>query len=178
MHTANSALESMQRSTRCFLDLVGGVSDSQWRLRPTDQEWSMAETVEHVVLSNRAILTALGKLIATPLAEGAKRCDDALLSVDMFRGPHPQPALAEPTGRLATRFEGVTALAATRDALRSWVNLTREIDLRGHGLPHPLFGAFDGVQWILFAAVHTDSHARQLRALRVHPEFALHPYCA
>jgi hypothetical protein len=178
MHTANSALESMQRSTRSFLDLVGGVSDAQWRLRPGAREWSMAETVEHVVLSNRAILTALGRLLAAPLADDASRCDDALISVDMFRGPDPRPALAEPTGRFATRFDGVTALVATRDALRAWVNLTRDIDLRAHGLPHPVFGVFDGVQWIRFAAVHTDSHARQLRALRVEPKIALHPFCA
>src|SRR5512147_237404 len=132
MHTANYALESVQRSTRTFLDLVGGVSDSQWRLRPSDREWSMAETVEHVVLSNRAILTALGRLVAAPLAEGARRCDDAAISVDMFRAADPQPALAEPTGRFATRFEGVAALVATRDALRAWVSLTRDIDLRAH----------------------------------------------
>lgn len=41
-------------------------------------------------------------------------------------------------------------------------------DLRAHGLPHPVFGDFDGIPWILFAAAHTDNHLPQLRELRAH----------
>jgi len=166
VHTSQSALEALERSTRTFLDLVADVPDARWRLRPAGQEWSMAETVEHVVLANRSVLGALGRALAAPLADGAERLDDAAISAAMFRsaGPAP-PGAGEPTGCYATRAEGVAALAAARDAIAAWANDTA-LDLRAHGLAHPVFGTFDGIQWILFAAAHTDNHVPQLCALR------------
>lgn len=47
-------------------------------------------------------------------------------------------------------------------------------DLRAYGLLHPVFSVFDGVQWILFAAAHTDNHLPQLRGLRAHRELSSH----
>jgi hypothetical protein len=169
MHTRKSALEAMQHSSRILLAEVGGVADAQWQLRPADQEWSIAETVEHVVLANRGILARLRGLLAAPLARDAVRFDDAAISNEMFRGPGP-PGFAEPTSRFATCAEGVGALRASCDAIAAWAEAVPEPDLRSHGLPHPVFGVFDGVQWILFSAAHMDNHLPQLRALRSHAE--------
>lgn len=171
MHTRKSALEAMQHSTSALLVAIGDVSDVQWRLRPADQEWSIAETVEHVVLTNRGILARLRGLLAAPLGSDTVRFDDGAISDEMFRGPAP-PGFAEPTGRFATRAEGVAALRASCDAVAAWAEAAPEQDLRSHGLPHPVFGVFDGVQWILFGAAHMDNHVPQLRALRSHPEIA------
>jgi DinB family protein len=164
-HTRATALDAVRRSTRSFLALFDGVSDRAWRLRPAGEEWSIAETVEHVVLSNRAILGRLAALPTAPLAADATRFDDAAISDAMFQGAGPAPALAPPKGRLATRAHGIAALCGAYEGIVAWSNGSRD-DLRGFGLPHPLFGTFDGVQWLLFAAAHTDSHAAQLRSLR------------
>jgi DinB family protein len=164
-HTRITALETVKRSTRSFLALFDGVSDRAWRLRPAGEEWSIAETVEHVVLSDRAILARLAELPSAPLAPNATRCDDAVISDAMFRAAGPAPALAPPKGRIATRAHGIAALCTACDGLVGWASAVNE-DLRGFGLPHPIFGTLDGVQWLLFAAAHTDSHAVQLRSLR------------
>lgn len=159
------ALESMQNSTERFLALLDGISDAQWRLRPAGEEWSIALTVEHVVLTNRAIAARLPQLAASPIAPGVPRFDDAAIHEAMFRTAVAPPGLAEPTGRFASCAEGVAALVAACESIASWVAASG-LDLRAHGLPHPVFGLFDGVQWILFAAAHTDNHVPQLRALR------------
>jgi hypothetical protein len=170
-HTRVSAIGAVERSTRAFLEILDGVSDRAWLLRPDGEEWSLAETVEHVVLSDRGILARLDQLLAAPLGPDAKRCDDAILSVAMFRTGAPAPALAPPKGRFAKRAEGEAALRDACAGLVAWAEARRE-NLRRFGLPHPIFGTFDGVQWLLFAAVHTDSHAEQLRSLRAHPALA------
>jgi hypothetical protein len=177
MHTVKTALESLQQASRAALELVDGLSDTQWRLRPAGQEWSLAETIEHVVVSDRAILSVLERLPAAPPVDEATRIDDPKISLELFRGNGPAPKLAEPTGRFATLAEGVAALGAVCDGFDAWANAKRDVELRSHGLPHPLFGVFDGVQWILFAAVHTDSHVRQLQALRACPGLELRPSC-
>lgn len=166
------AIQRFQRSTRSFLEALDGVSDRTWQLRPGGEAWSVAETVEHVVLTDRLVRARLQQLLAAPLPAGAPRFDDASICAGMFdvAGPAP-PGLAEPKGCFATCAEGIAALTEIRDELVAVAQATTG-DLRAHGLPHPAFGVFDGVQWILFAAAHTDNHLPQLRALQGHPELA------
>jgi hypothetical protein len=40
------------------------------------------------------------------------------------------------------------------------------VDLRGYAAPHLVMGQLDGVQWLLFAAAHTERHTRQIIELR------------
>lgn len=166
------AVARMRRSCAAFLRLLDGVTDVQWRIRPAGEEWSLAETVEHVTIAAEATWRRLERqLLAAPIAPGTPRFDDARIDADMFRIDGPAPALAVPTGRFATRAEGVAALSAACEGIALWAESSRA-DLRAFGLPHPVFGVFDGVQWIHFMAAHHDNHAPQLRSLLGHPELA------
>lgn len=152
------AIARFERSTRTFLDAVGGAAERAWGLRQTGEAWSLAETVEHVVLADRLVHARLVRLAAAPFPSGAPRVDDATISAGMFASAAPPPNdLAEPKGRFATRAEGIAALVEVQADLVTWAR-GAAIDLRAYGLPHPVFGMFDGVQWLLFAAAHTDSH--------------------
>jgi hypothetical protein len=169
---AADAVARFERSTRSFLEVLDGVSDQAWRLRPAGEEWSLAETVEHVVLTDQSIRARLQHLLAAPLPADAPRLDDAAISAVMFATAVPAPpGLAEPTGRFPTCAEGIAALVGVTDDLVAWAR-DPHADLRAYGLPHPVFGVLDGVQWILFAAAHTDNHLPQLRALLAHHELA------
>lgn len=168
---AAAAVEALRRSTSDLLSLLDGLSDAQWRQRPSGEEWSVAETVEHVVLTDRGVCARLETIHAMPRAADAPRFDDAAITAEMFAAAPAPPGLAEPKGRFATPAEGVAALRGASDALAAWAASLR-IDPRTVAAPHPVFGPFDAVQWMLFAAAHTDNHAPQLRALRSHPEIA------
>lgn len=175
MIDAADAIARFERSTRSFLDALDGVSERAWQVRPTGEAWSLADTVEHVVIANRLVRARLPQLLAAPLPPGTPRFDDAAISAGMFDGAAPPPTdLAEPKGRFATRTEGISALLQIHDELVAWARGTAA-DLRAYGLRHPVFGVFDGVQWILFAAAHTDNHLPQLRALCAHREASQGP---
>lgn len=80
-----------------------------------------------------------------------------------YRGDEP-PNVAKPTGAWTswpdaeTTFrEGATALLVLLDE--------PNVDLRTLGLAHPIFGWMDGMQWVLFAAAHTERHRSQLIGL-------------
>lgn len=172
MIDAEAALAQFEQSTRAFLQLLEGVSERQWRVRPPGETWSLAETVEHVVLVDRSIHATLQRVLAAPLSASAPRFDDAAISSDMFAtAAPPPPGVGEPKGCFTTWEQGLAALIEVRDELVVGARGTTA-DLRAHGLPHPVFGVFDGVQWILFAAAHTENHLPQLRTLRAHPEVA------
>jgi hypothetical protein len=169
---ADDAAARFERSTHSFLDVLDGVSERAWRIHPTGEAWSLADTVEHVVLTNRLVRARLRQLRAAPLPPGTPRFEDATISAGMFETAPPPPIdLAEPKGRFATRTEGIGALVQIHDELVACAR-GMAADLRAYGLPHPVFGVFDGVQWILFAAAHTDNHLPQLRALRANRELS------
>jgi hypothetical protein len=161
---AASAVASMRRATRAVLALLEGVSEDAWCTRPAGQEWSIAETVEHLVLSDRGIAALLGRVSSQPLPADTARFDDDAISDAMFRTAGPAPPVAVPSGRFATRDEGAAALDAACEAIAAWT-AAADVGLREHGARHPVFGVFDAVQWIRFVAAHTDSHFQQLRTL-------------
>jgi hypothetical protein len=170
MVSAYEALERFRESTRIASELVDGVSDPDWQRRPGDEPWSLAETVEHVVSTNQATLTRFEKqLRSAPLTPYARRFPDERITEGMFHDVPAPPGLAEPTGRFTTRREGTAALTAVCTAIEAYA---REVGdrLRDFGLPHPVFGTFDGVQWVLFLGAHTDNHIPQLRRLRAMAE--------
>jgi hypothetical protein len=137
---AKDAIARFERSTRAFLETLDGVSEPAWPLRPTGEAWSLAETVEHVVLANRLVRARLPQLLTAPLPAGTPRFDDAAISAGMFDGAPPPPTdFAEPKGRFASRSEGLAALVQIHDELVAWARGTA-VDLRAYGLPHPLFG--------------------------------------
>ena len=118
MIDAADAIARLERSTRSFLDALNGVSEEAWRLRPTIKEWSLAETVEHVVLTNRLVRATLKKLLEVPLPPSTPRFDDAAINATMFDvAAPPRIDLAEPKGRFATRTEGIRALVEIHEEL-------------------------------------------------------------
>jgi len=168
MIDAAAAVARFAHSTRAFLDTLDGVTEQEWHRRPNGENWSLAETVEHVVLADRGIYARLARVLAAPFPAGSPRFDDAAISARMFdtAGP-PPPDLAEPKGCFTMPADGMAALVEVHDQIVAWARETKA-DLRAHGLRHPVFGVFDAVQWILFAAAHTDNHLPQLRALTAH----------
>jgi len=40
------------------------------------------------------------------------------------------------------------------------------IDLRAYGVAHPVFGLMNGMQWVLFAAAHTERHRAAAELVR------------
>ena len=92
MVPADEALDRFLRSTASVLALLDGVSDETWRRRPGSGAWSLAETVEHVMMTNRGTLALLrGAPTGSPLAPDAPRFPDDRITADMFRGVPPPP---------------------------------------------------------------------------------------
>lgn len=158
---SREALARFLASTAAALAQLDGVSDADWRACPDGEPWSLAQTIEHLVVTNQA---TLGRLRAKHRPGPPSMPDDAI-TARMFDGVPPPPGVPEPTGRWSARADGVAALIEVRDAITAEVQ-TKGDALRDVAAPHPVFGLFDGVQWVLFAAAHTDNHRPQLERLR------------
>lgn len=161
MGEPSESIQQIEQATTRFIDVLAEVDAGRWTARPDADHWSLSEVVEHVTLTNRGIIVRLG---------GLRRLDapaditDEEMPYLFYRGAEP-PNLARPTGIWTDVDEAVAQLRASASALVAWADGT-PLDLRAHGVPHPVFGVLDGAQWLRFAAVHTWRHRAELQAVR------------
>jgi uncharacterized damage-inducible protein DinB len=159
-----TALGFLRDATARFVEQCDLASSAQWNSRLEPQAWSMGDVAEHVAIANRGILSRLAKSLSeSPIARGAPDVIDDEIPFLFYRGDEP-PNVATPTGAWTSWHQKRAAFAEGARSLSVWVDET-SLDLRAHVLPHPVFGLMDGVQWVLFAAAHTERHRAQLIGL-------------
>ena len=77
------------------------------------------------------------------------------------------PEHAHPTGR----WSGAEALQHFVQCREQSTRLLVSRRLRQHAVPHPLFGPWDGYQWLLAAASHGARHTEQIREVKADRNF-------
>jgi hypothetical protein len=153
-----------------------GLSASQWTFKPVPELWSVDEIVEHLVLIESAIHGIVGKMSEAPEAppgfEPAQTDDFILAELHKRTTKVKAPAQACP----AHRWSGPEALRLFLDSREQTIQILSAsslpaLSLRGHVVPHPLFGPWDGYQWLLATAGHCARHTAQIRELKASPGF-------
>jgi hypothetical protein len=151
---------------------VQGLSDKQWRFRTSPDRWSIAGVVEHVAMVEERVHRVISTLDQAPEAESGRdelETDRLILAQIPARTsrveapPHVQPCgECEPDEALIRFLE---ARERTRELLES------NGSLRGRIRPHPVFGPWDGYQWILGAGAHSARHTNQILETKSHAGF-------
>ena len=169
------AIQHLTQTHDKFLASIRGLSAEQWNFKPAPEVWSVAEVAEHITVSEGTILDLVTKKILTSPANpemvaAAKGNDDFILKALVDRSQKAQaPEFLKPASRwtqaqIAPEFEA--RRARTIDYVR-----TSQDDLRGHALPHPVFKAMDGYQWVLLISGHSARHTLQIEEVKSNPNF-------
>jgi hypothetical protein len=158
--------------TRGFLfETVCGLSPEQWNFRPDDETWSIAEIVEHLVLIERRIHALIADLRNAPEAttsDGRAEMDDIIVNDVPVRSVKVKaPSVLCPTNGWSGP-EGLQLFLECRDQT---MQLLAAPLLRARVRPHPIFGAWDGYQWLLAVGSHTARHTDQIREVKTDPNF-------
>lgn len=155
--------QQVNDATKRFVDALAGVDATTWTAASPVGGWTLSEVVEHVAITNGRILDRLEQGLE-PIGDTTPDITDDEMPY-LFYGAEEPPNLAAPTGTWTDLDKAVERLRSSADAITTWVQET-PIDLRHHGMVHPLFGLLDGAQWVRFAAVHTMRHRADLQRLR------------
>jgi DinB family protein len=167
----SAAVEELEASSRRLLAALEGLSEEQWRSRPTPDRWSIAECAEHITAAEIALPKLFEKALTEDLPPGEERTrirekDDFVRTFLRDRSRRDEaPERLQPKGRFPTREETIRTFEERRGANLSYVRETSQ-PLRDRVAPHPFAGVIDGYQWILFLAAHTDRHAAQIEETR------------
>jgi hypothetical protein len=162
------ALSHLHGTRKLLLDQVAGLSEAQWKFKPADDKWSLAEVVEHLVLTEKGLFgmtlkVAEGPAVATPPAN--KTTDEAILKMVPNRDTKVKaPDMFVPTGRFGI---GAPLVQQYKDARAATLNFTREtkLDLRHHISDSPM-GPTDCLQWLLFISAHNERHLAQIAEIK------------
>lgn len=155
-----------------LVELVRGLSDSQWTFKPAPDRWSVAENLEHVAIIEDRVHAVLGKMPTAPEAPPDR--NDAEIENIIFNEVCKRSVRVEAPPAVCPTHQCSPAESLSR-FVKSRTHTLELLEsapaLRGHVLPHPILGEWDGYQWILAAAGHAARHADQIAEVKAYPGF-------
>jgi hypothetical protein len=161
------AVAYLERTKSALMDAVGSLGEAQWFFKPGPEEWSAAECVEHLSITEGQLLRTIRKAASGPPSpeEVLKACAgrEAVIEKKVprrgFKAKAPEGARP---GACTNPAEVVARFVATRDATIEYARSTTD-GIRERTFPHFVFGPLDGYQWLIFMAAHTERHLAQLQ---------------
>jgi hypothetical protein len=169
-----TALALLARSRGVVLKAVDGVTENQARWKPAPERWSILEYVEHLAVSDDALVALVKRTLESPAraetTEERSAREQKIRETPVPRGVNRAPEHLKPVARFNTLAEAVSAFLAARERTVEYARSTAD-DLRKHFAPHPVLGSLDGFQWLCGNARHAETHAAHVVEIRGMPDF-------
>jgi hypothetical protein len=168
---------SVERARSALIDTVANLRPDQATFKPTPDEWSIVENIEHLYLAEISGLTKIwaaarqvraGVAWADGRPNHGKSIEEVVATT--WKPKEVAPSIATP--HIGGPLEAwISSLRSLRSVL---ADLATELD--GHDLeaivfPHYLSGPLDGRQRLEFLRFHMERHLEQIRRLQSHSAF-------
>jgi len=170
------AIEYLKETQKDFLAAIAGVSEAQWKFKAAPDRWSIAETAEHIAVTEEMIWNLVNdKIMKSPPAPEKKAevkgKEETILKVIPDRSRKAQaPEQLRPTGRWASQAALTKDFEAIRAKEIAFATDTKE-DLRSHFGDHPFLKTMDAYQWLLFNGAHCKRHTAQILEVKADPNY-------
>jgi hypothetical protein len=162
-------LRELQSGRDALSEAVAGIDEEMATRKPSQGAWSILDCVDHMVESERYLLTRLqaAEHADQPFEKSRREAKIANLAADRSRRIE-APEQAHPRGRYGTLGEALEAFNATRAEVVRWVeNCTG--DPRCMLTDHPLIvGPVTCSETLIMIAAHPARHAKQIEEIRSH----------
>jgi len=143
-HERLLVLEQLASSEARLLELVDGLTAEQWSFRESPERWSIADNIEHLVVFEGFIRSAIAKTLAG-VAEPEKKAQAGVKDPLVF-------------GVANGRSNKLIAREAVRPTGR-WMD-------RNELVPHISFGDIDCYQWLVVLGQHSMRHVFQIEEIK------------
>jgi len=152
-----------------LIDEVSPLSSAQLNFRPAPDRWTVAEVVQHLVVSE----ANYWKLLHDALKQPPKKLDHQAADADVLwygidRTQHEKtPAKQNPKDQNIDAAQALKAFLAMHAQLLEMARFSNE-DLRGHAVPE---WGVDAYQCLLEISTHEQRHILQIREIKATPGF-------
>lgn len=161
----------LEESHKEFLASIDGVSEEQWKWKPTPERWSVGETAEHIVLAEAALFGNVQKAIAAPpnpaweeKTKGKTEFIERVMAPRLGKAQAPDPIV--PTGKL-TQAEVRERFLSQRVEIVKFAKETK-VELKQFTVEHPfpVFNTLNAYQWLIYVPLHTMRHDKQIAEVK------------
>ena len=171
----------VQQTRDYLVGVTVHLSDAQWQFKPAPERWSIAQILEHMVMTQDLVLGPIWDQLAqappSPTAGDYKQVDALLVNQGAVRlSRFPAPEMLEPAGRcspeeslrrLLSGYERLTGMLESSPGLRQ--HATPSLPIRA--LSNGAYEYMDGYQWLLAVASHNERHTKQILEVKASPQF-------
>ena len=158
--------DHLERSRQELMAALAGLTESQAKVRPDPERWSVLDCVEHVASVEERFLGFLQNAEKLEAPRVDKEKEAALMARVPDRSTRARsPEAVLPAGRFATLAEALEQFDAGRARTVRFAE-DRCDDLYSLAAAHPRFGPMNGVEMLIIIAGHARRHAEQIRETR------------
>ena len=170
-------LKWLDESEKAFLKAIDDVSAAQWKWKPSQEQWSIGETAEHVVIAEALLYGFVGRAMTTPPNPGwqeqTKGKTDLLINVM----PYPERGKAVAPDSIIPR-NAIHQTDVAKRFQRQRIDIVKfagETDrpVKAHTFRHPFpeFGILSAYQWFIYVPLHTIRHCQQMARVKALADF-------
>lgn len=160
------AVRYLEQTRDRVIAFANSLTLTQRFLRPSDNVWSAAELIEHIVIVENFSLGLLDRMIKEDTPDESRRGSTAhkdriiLETVPARTTRAMAPDFMHPAQRWPGFDNLLREFEQTRGSTLQFA-ATTGVDLRVYFRPHPLLKVLDAYQWLLLIGAHSERHVRQ-----------------
>ena len=143
-----------------ILQAVEGLSDEKLNRKPTAEEWSPMQILDHLQLMETTVAKGVSRELKKETSEKALKKPIAMTVSRAFKVNAPKHVV--PTGEFVPLEEMKERLNASHNFLYEVYDRATPEQLKEKSMPHPVFGKVPLIQWFPFVGLHEKRHFKQL----------------
>jgi hypothetical protein len=164
-------LHWLEESSQEFHAATDGVTEEQWKWKPTPERWSVGETAEHIVLAEALLFDNVKKSIAAPAnpaweeqTKGKTEFIVQVMAPRLGKAQAPEPIVPRNGMTLSQVKERFDQQRAEIVKFASQTDLALKEHTEVH--PFPIFGTLNAYQWLIYVPLHTERHDKQIAEVK------------
>jgi hypothetical protein len=166
----------MKQNEKAVATAISGLTPEQWTFHESEDRWSIAEIVEHMIIADAMALAQIDSAVVAGAkpemkSDTVEALDKSIVAMMRDRTKtYETPESGQPSGKYATPEEALADFAAARKKMMKV--LMMEADLRAHFAYHPAVEKEVDIQtWMAFALSHCERHLKQIAEVKADPNY-------
>jgi uncharacterized damage-inducible protein DinB len=177
-HTIADIMVANEQAQAQFSAAVSNLTEAQANFRPDENQWTIAEIVEHISIVNDSFLRLTHKLLkeaesaAMPPKTDLNLGHTSLDENGAQRGAFQAPERVRPQGGVSVA-DSLAKMRASLAGIAEIQSRLEAVDLSEQMFPHPALGQLNAYQWMVLLGEHEDRHRGQIERLKAAAGFPL-----
>lgn len=149
---------------QAVLDSATGLTEEQFHQKPAEDDWSVKQVMEHLVLFDRILLERMKDALEQPDIQLDQK--DLSPSADRSRRVQHPENMKSSDGNVPLEDLLVQLRKSHQELVDFYHQLTDKSVLQRKGITHERYGDMSLAQWIELAVVHDQRHLQQIQDIR------------